>query len=194
MSGTENYLLHVKKEYTRLVASGFLIYFVISAVFCVFGYVSFALFAEDFRYAVLSPISFGSITAFLKSVTVSQTPLVIELAVLMVSVFTFLCKWVSGVLCAWRGLSLGCVAYLIGNGAVTGVSEKWALSLSVGFAATVAFVLLAAVSLVYSSTISYLNVAGERRYAVSVLTEYFKYFLVISGVILILGCITVILI
>jgi len=103
-------------------------------------------------------------------------------------------RWITALLCIWKGVAFGVDACLIMKGTVRGISDHWTWSLAVFFIASVLIVALAAVSRVYSDVICYTFAADERRYTASLAMEYVKLFLLISGGIFLLGAISTILI
>lgn len=193
MIDTETYLIHLKSDFLRRIAAGFIVCIIVFAMSCVLAYLV-AWWGFDDAYMITSPITVNGVVGTVKSAAVSQIPNVIALAVLFASVFTVVNKWIVMLLCLWKGACLGCAAYLMGSGAVRGISGTWAWSLTFYFLAAVAFMVLASVSLVYSQVICRMFAAEEKKYTASIGMEYLKCFLVMSGGVLILGCISVILI
>ncbi len=194
MIDTETYLIHIKSDFLRRAAAGFIICLIVSAVSCAMAYGGAWLLCGDESYVIVSPLSAGGFADTVRSAAVSQLPTVIELSVLFASVFTVVNKWILALLCAWRGACLGCAAYLMGSGAVGGISGGWTWALIFYFLATVLFVALAALARVYSQVICRVYSAEEIKYTASIGMEFLKWFLVISGGIFILGCTSVILI
>lgn len=191
---TETYLTHVKSEFSRRVAANFIVCFVWFALSCVLSYLAVKFFARDIVYAVTSPVSrenFGSIIA---TTLVSQLPNTAAMFILFCSVFTVLSRWITVLLCIWKGAALGVTACLVMKDAVFGISERFAYSLVAFFFVSVLFSSLAALSRVYSEVICHTALTGERKYTSSLVLEYIKLFLIIAGGIFLLGSISTILI
>ena len=191
---TEAYLTHVKSEFSRRVAADFIICFVLFALACLLAFASVRIISHEETYVLTSPVSRGSAGDFVGSILSSQLPNAAVLPVLLFSVFTVVNKWITALICIWKGASLGTAACLIMSGSVRGISDTSAWSLAVYFLASVLFASLAALSRVYSDAICRTYAAEERRYTVSLATEYIKLFFIIAGGIFLLGSISTILI
>ena len=191
---TETYLTHVKSEFSRRVAANFIVCFVWFALSCILSYLSVKFFARDIVYVVTSPISRESVGSVIGTTLVSQLPNTAAMFILFCSVFTVLSRWITVLLCAWKGTALGVTTCLLMKGSVLGISERSVYSLVAFFLASVLFSSLTALSRVYSEVICHTSVAGERKYTSSLVLEYVKLFLIIAGGIFLLGSISTILI
>ncbi len=191
---TETYLTHVKSDFSRRVAADFIVCFVCFALSCVLAYLSVKLFSRDIVYVLASPVSRESVGSLISTALISQLPNAAVLVILFCSVFTVLNRWVTVLLCAWKGTALGVTTCLLMKGSVLGISERSVYSLVAFFLASVLFSSLTALSRVYSEVICHTSVAGERKYTASLVLEYVKLFLIIAGGIFLLGSISTILI
>lgn len=191
---TETYLTHVKSDFSRRVAADFIVCFVCFALSCVLSYLSVKLFSRDIVYVLSSPVSRESVGSLLSTALVSQLPNAAMLVIMFCSVFTVANRWITALLCAWKGISFGTAICLVMKDAVLGVSERFTYSLVAFFLSSVLLSSLAALLRVYSGVICHTFVADERKYTASLVLEYVKLFLIFAGGIFLLGTISTILI
>lgn len=188
MTDTENRIFRFKSEHLNRVASAFLLFFISTAVSFAAAYLYFLVFGSAGKYAALEQ------PGKLSYVLISQLPQVLESAVLFAAVFTVCCRNIGVLLCVFRGAGFGLAAYMIGNGDLVGVSDRWAWALGTYFLSTLAFVLLASLTSIYSGAICTTHAAHETTEKHALVIEYTKIFLCISGAIFIFGSTTVLLI
>ena len=181
-------LLISRSYYLRRTASAFLFYLAGTVIACLAGYLYYLAFGAGGSYAIVTCVN--SIADF----TNSQTLNVIEAFVLFVAVYTVCFKCIGAILIAVRGACLGVSAYLFMNNCLVGISDEFVWSLIAYFMSTVAFIVLVSISSVYSEVICATHVSRNRMNMRSLVVEYSKLFLTISGIVFTLGCITVALI
>lgn len=193
MNDTENYLLHKKSTLAKSIPAGFLVNLIGAiASFCI-TYMLYGIFLPDTRYRAVEPLVTGDIYSLVKSLCLSQPETLASLLILFFSTFTTGAKAISFFLCLWRGASLGCASSLLGIGIIYGISDYWNIGLSLSFFATVIFILLSSYSAVYSDCILKTYSNGKYRYTSSLICEYVKCFLTLSGGVIIVGGLSVIL-
>lgn len=193
MNDTESYLLHKKSTRAKAIPAGFLVN--LTGAMTAFGivYVLYSSFGTGSQYRVIEPVVSGDVLTFAKSLCLSQPGTLAALLILFFSTFTVGAKGISFFLCLWRGASLGCTSSLLASGCVFGVSAYWNIGLSLSFISTAVFILLSSYSSVYSDCILMTYSAGEYRYTSSLIREYIKCFLTLSGGVITAGIISVIL-
>lgn len=191
MSDIESYLWCIKNNFLKRTSTYCLIYFLVCVVPFSIAFMVPKFVSCSGAYYILDPISKGNASLAIKSILSSQIPLTLQLVILLCSVFTLCNKYITAILVSWRSISLGAAISFVNEGYVLGGSIS-PLAFSGYFVATLLFIILASVASVYSEAISHTLLSGSRRFTVSLAAEMIKYYLILSGGIFILGCISVI--
>ncbi len=187
MNDTEKYLLSVRASLKTRIAVSFGIYLAGSVVAFVLSYLIFKN-TDAGKYMIACDVSSGGFFSAVRSSVLSQTQTVFLLVVLYLTAFSTLCPISAGIVCVWRGASLGAVIALISSGSVGGFGGGWRGSVLVYFAASVGVIILASVTSLYSSVMTYAYGVGEKKIFRSLWAEYTKCFLTASGAIFLVGC------
>lgn len=187
MNDTENYLYTVRASLKTRLAVSFGLYLGVTVLSFALSYLLLGN-TDAGKYMIACDVSGGGFFAAVRSAVLSQSQAVFMLVVLYLTAFSTLCPISAGLVCAWRGASLGAVIALISTGSVGGFGSGWRGAVLVYFAASVCIIILAAITSLYSSVMTYSYGIGEKKIFRSLWAEYTKCYLMASGSIFLTGC------
>ncbi len=190
---TTTYLNGIRDNLYKYILAYFIFYFSITAAS--FG-VSYLVFFHcgSAEFLIVSPVVTGNLPSAVLSAVLSVIPCTISLIVLFVSTYTIFYRFIASYLCFRRGIFAGCFTALSITGKLNGISTEWSVGLTFYILSTVIFLVITAITTVYSNGIRTAHSMGEKRISLSLTAEWIKLFLPYSGAVYLTGLISVILI
>ncbi|MBQ8370062.1 MAG: hypothetical protein IJ497_04480 [Clostridia bacterium] len=186
MNGAQTYLEHMRHNAVRRTAVLFMLYTLTSSLFCGLAYSVFLQWSTGTVWRITPYTGSGFVSAVL-----SQSWTVLFLAVRFLAAFTVFSRGVSVLFAALRGAGLGCAAAFIARGLLNLPSGGWMYA---NLASALALLFYCALADVYADGFLTLSGMHERRMRASLFTEFLKLTGVLSGVILLSGIVSAILI
>ncbi len=179
MTTGETIPLEYRNTRAKKLAASFiplLICYVGSAVISFFA--SHALCTESCY--ISCPLPTDSIYGVLSSMALYLKSGVVQILLILLSVFTMIPSWISAGVAVYRGLCTGLALYSVSQGLVLGAGSPKA-SVSLYFLSSVLLLLLSALSCTCSDTLAQLRSRRERRNTHALIFAYLQIFTVMAG-------------
>lgn len=180
MNDTKTYLRTLREELAHRLAGRFLAYLILFALVCA---ASFAWVGRTTWGGVFLAVRPVGIVAYVRALTSTA----VMLSAVLLSAHTMFSGAVGTVAVLWRGVCLGCAGGLMKNGAAVSIAPTWVLALTLYFAASVGVILAASVAHVYSLGLCRTYADGTRRMRRGLAGEFLRLWLILSGMVFLLG-------